>query len=152
RIYYRLLTDRFDPWMDRFNVEPGPTGKRDFERQKRNARIILLFLSSNASGKSFQREIDATMERLERAPGGSFHVIPVRLDESRIQNRVLRLEPIDVFSPGGWGQLVRRIEHDAESTLRMETDVVETKNVAQTEEEDIVPGNVADDPWKGQFG
>jgi tetratricopeptide (TPR) repeat protein/HEAT repeat protein len=147
QVYYRLLTEGFDPWMDRFNIPPEANAKREIEREKRNANIVILFLSANSSGKNFEREIKAAVDRWGREPRDIFQVIPARLDQSRIPNRLIRLEPVDLFLPDGWRQLVLRIRHAADTISD-----IRTETVVPPQEEEIVAGNVVDDPWKGQFG
>ena len=81
KIYDRLASEGFEPWMDRRDLVGGQKWKDEVPNALRNSEKILVLLSPRSLNKRgyVQREIKMALEILDEFPFGRIFLIPVML-------------------------------------------------------------------------
>jgi len=107
RIRARLQKAGLQPWLDEHDLLPGQDWDAAIRSAIRSSEAFVAFLSTRAVDKRgyVQREIHEALEVAERMPEGRAFILPVRLDECVMPDRLRRWHRIDLFKRGGYGRL-----------------------------------------------
>ena len=101
-------------WVDKRRLLPGQDWRRAIERAIEWSDLVVACFSRAAVRKrgQFQAEVRLALRCSERMPLDDWFVIPVRLEECRLPERVRGTEYLDLFPDfsGGVAKLVRAIE------------------------------------------
>src|ERR1041385_9046648 len=86
-----------DPWLDEVKLVGGQDWGLEIEKALRTSHAVLVFLSRNSVTKSgfVQKEIRLALDVADEQPEGSIFVIPLRLDDCEIPERLKRLQWIN---------------------------------------------------------
>lgn len=114
-LYRRLRADGFDPWFDEENLLPGQAWQEAIPRAVRSADVVLVCLSrsSIASAGYVQKGIKLVLDVVEEQSEGAIFIIPVRLEECDIPDRLRYLRGINLFEERGYERLVRALQYRA---------------------------------------
>ncbi len=109
RLYKRLKTDGFDPWLDEERLLPGQDWSLEIEKAMRTSDAILLCFSALSVAKEgyLQREYKRAMQHQEEKPEGTIFVIPVRLDECELPFSMREIQWVDFTE--GYARLVQAL-------------------------------------------
>jgi hypothetical protein len=107
-IYRRLRTEHLNPWLDMANLLPGQEWARAITSAIRSARFVIVFLSNNSVNKRgyVQKEIKEALDIADKMPDGEIFIIPVRLEECTVPERLSKWQWIDIFRPHGFRKIV----------------------------------------------
>jgi hypothetical protein len=121
RIYARLQGDGLQPWLDEHDLLPGQDWEQVIRSVIRGSSAFVVFLSKNAVSKTgyIQKEIREALEVTERLPEGRIFILPVRLDDCPVPERLQRWHWIDLYRKGGYTRLRESLTRDAGLTTRM---------------------------------
>lgn len=117
-LYRRLRADGFRPWLDEKELLPGQEWQEEIPVAVRNCDVVIVCLSKDSVSKEgyLQREIRDALYVAEEKPQGTIFIIPIRIDDVEVPNRLSRWQWANFFStPGGHGyedgyhQLVRAL-------------------------------------------
>jgi hypothetical protein len=105
-----LLTEGFEPWLDEEDILPGQDWDLEIRRAIRQADLILVCLSQDSVTKSgyVQKEIRFALD-VAKQPEGAVFVIPARLEECEVPERMRRWQWVDLFDDDGYGKLARSL-------------------------------------------
>jgi hypothetical protein len=111
-LYRRLLQDGFDPWLDEDNLLPGQEWETEIRRAVRQADIVVVCLSKRSIDKAgyVQREIRTALDAAEERPPGAIFVIPARIQQCQVPERLSRWQWVDLFEEKGYEQLCRALD------------------------------------------
>jgi TolB-like protein/Flp pilus assembly protein TadD len=114
-IYKRLLSDGYKPWIDKEDLLGGQEWEQEIVKAVRDSDIVIICLSRNSVNKRgyVQREIKFALDRVDEQPQGVIFLIPLRLDECDVPQRLSRWQWVDYFAEGGYEQLVKSLLHRA---------------------------------------
>jgi hypothetical protein len=103
-----LRADDFDPWFDEENLRPGQDWQFEIQQVMGLSLNVLVCLSASSVRRTgyFQREISLAVELADRWPEGSTYLIPVRLEPCSVPYRLRRWQPVDLFVPKGYEDLL----------------------------------------------
>jgi hypothetical protein len=106
--YSRLKKDEFVPWLDEENLLPGQDWDLEVRRSVRATDVVLVFLSKNSVTKTgyVQKEIRLAIDVAEEQPEGTIFIIPVRLEDCDVPDRLKKFHWVDLFSENGYPRLV----------------------------------------------
>jgi hypothetical protein len=99
-LYDALTIAGFDPWMDRRKLMPGQNWARAIEDAMGVSEFVIACFSSRSVNKKggFQAEIRHALECAQRIPLDHVFLIPVRLDDCRVPERITReVQYVDLF-------------------------------------------------------
>lgn len=106
-LYAHLLQDGFDPWLDEFNLLPGQEWETEIPRAVRKADVVVVCLSGHSIDKTgyVQREIRIALDAAEERPQGTIFVVPARIEDCQVPERLSRWQRVDLFAKGGYERL-----------------------------------------------
>ncbi len=118
RIYNRLKKDNLKPWIDDHSLQPGSDWDRVIRKTIRNCHFFAVFISSNSINKRgyIQKEISEALDVVEELPEGRVFIIPIRLEDCEIPDRLRKWQWVDIFKRGGYNKfrdaLIERLVDD----------------------------------------
>jgi hypothetical protein len=101
REYYQKLRAAgwIQPWLEEEDLLPGQDSRLEIEKAVRAADAVLVFLSSRSVTQegNLQRELKLALDVADEKPEGMVFVIPVRLDDCSLPQRLRTWKPVDAF-------------------------------------------------------
>jgi formylglycine-generating enzyme required for sulfatase activity len=115
-LYERLKADGFQPWMDKKDLLPGQKWEIEIPRQVHASDVVIVCLSSVFAKKAGygQKEIALVLDTAESQPEHSIFVIPLRLEECDVPERLHHWQWGNLFEDDGYDLLLRALRHRAE--------------------------------------
>jgi SOS-response transcriptional repressor LexA len=106
-LYYRLSDDGFDPWLDEEKLIPGQDWDLEIRKAVRQADVVAVCISNDAITKAgyVQKEIRLALDVADEKPEGTIFLIPVRLEDCNVPNRISRFQWVDLFDKAGYSKL-----------------------------------------------
>jgi|GEM_PF-5977947 len=110
-IYHLLQAEGFKPWIDAEDLVAGQDWDMEIRKAIKGAKLFLVMLSHSAVSKTgyFQKEIREALDAADSLPEGSVFIVPIKLDECAVPERVGRWQWIEVFSPIDYPKLIRTL-------------------------------------------
>jgi hypothetical protein len=109
------------PWMDETDVPPGAKWEYRINNAIWRSHYFIACLSRNSVNREgvLQDEIERALEIWEDKGEDAIFLIPVRLEECEMPERLSQFQWIDLFAPGGPERLQRAVQgrHRAAGTL-----------------------------------
>lgn len=99
-IYDELISESdIEPWLDKKDVLPGQRWKSEIRKAINESRFFIFIASENSIKKrSFvHKEIEIAFEILDELPKDHIFIIPVRLDECELPERLNDIQFVDMF-------------------------------------------------------
>lgn len=99
RLYHELREAGLDPWLDEENILPGQDWDEAIRDAIRTSDYFLACLSKAAIDRRgfFQKEIKLALDVLDEMPEGKIYLIPIRLDNCEIPQRLRHRQAVDLF-------------------------------------------------------
>lgn len=115
-LYTRLIRDGFDVWLDEQKILPGQDWAVEIENAVLSSDVILICLSKGSTTKRgyVQKEIRIALEFADEKPEGTLFIIPVRLEECEVPERLRYVHWADYFDDYGYERIVRSLKKKAE--------------------------------------
>ena len=90
---------------------PGQDWDSEIRRGVRASDAILVSLSSTSAGKSgyLQKEIRFVLDVADEKPDGRIFIIPVRIGECEIPERLRRWQWVNYYDEQGFDKLIRAL-------------------------------------------
>jgi rod shape-determining protein MreB and related proteins len=116
-LYRRLLNKGFDPWFSDEKLIPGQNWLLEISKAVRESDLVLVCLSKNSVTKRgvVQKEIKFALDVASELPEGIIFVIPIRLEECDLPERLKELHWVNLFEETGFERLTKTLEHRASS-------------------------------------
>jgi len=110
-LYDNLHADGFDPWFDEEHILPGQDWQREITKAVKQSDVVLVCLSSNSIKKTgyVQKEIKEVLDIADLQPEDTIFVIPVRLQECVVPDRLSKWQWVNLFESNGYEQLTRAL-------------------------------------------
>jgi len=106
-LYERLSKDGFAPWMDKRSLLPGQEWQLEIRRTIERSDYFIACVSKRFQDKTYaNKEIKHALDVLDMMPEGAIYLIPVRLEECPIQDRLASRQWVDLFASDGYQRLV----------------------------------------------
>ncbi len=111
KLYKRLLTDGFDVWLDEEKLMPGQDWDLEIRKAVRNADTVIVCISKDSTTKEgyIQKEIGFALDIADEKPEGTIFLIPVRLEDCEVPNRISRYQWFDLFSRNNYQKLIESL-------------------------------------------
>ena len=130
-LHRKLSADGFWPWLDEEDILPGQNWDAEIRKAVKSAHVVLVCLSQGSVNKRgyIQREISMVLDAAEEQLEDDIFLIPLRLEDCSVPQRLRRWQWVDYFQdPGkGYSRLLRSLER-RENDIR----VVVTPQVEQS--------------------
>jgi hypothetical protein len=110
-LYHRLLFDGFNPWLDEQDILPGQEWELEITKSVRSSAVVLVCLSANAVNQAgyMHKEIRYALDVAAEQPEGTIFLIPVRLDECDVPERLRRWHWVNLFEERGYNFLLKAL-------------------------------------------
>jgi hypothetical protein len=107
-LYHRLVADGFDVWLDEEDLLPGQNWREEIPRAVRDSEIIIVCLSEHSINKEgyVQKEIKMALDIADEKPEGTIFIIPARLDDCRVPDRLRPYQWVDLHTKGGYERIL----------------------------------------------
>jgi hypothetical protein len=111
KLYQRLRADGIEPWLDEENLLPGQDWHREIQRAIQATDIVVVCLSQRSVSKVgyVQREMRFALDKADEQPEGTIFIIPTRLEECSVPDRLRYWHWVDLFIEGGYTRLIRAL-------------------------------------------
>ena len=97
----------FRPWLDVEEIMPGQVWQKAVTRAIEQSAAALVLVSAHLQKKGFvQEELKVALETLQEREEGLSPVIPVRLDDSEVPERLSHVQWVDMSEQRGMERLV----------------------------------------------
>jgi len=116
-LYRRLCSDGIAPWLDEEDVAPGQSWQLAIEDAVRSSDVAIICLSSRPITEAgyVQKGIMYVLDVADEQPGGAIFLIPLRLEECEVPERLRKWQWVDLFREAGYERLLRALRERAES-------------------------------------
>jgi CheY-like chemotaxis protein len=110
-LYRRLQHDGFKPWLDEKDLVGGQKWREEIPRAVRAADFVLVCLTQQAVTKEgyVQKEIKFALDIADEKPEGAIFLIPIKLAECSIPQRLSEFHCINLFDENGYNNLLRAL-------------------------------------------
>lgn len=114
-LHKRLLTDGINPWLDEENLLAGQEWEQEIPKAVRESDIVIICLSQSAINKKgyVQKEIKYALDVADEQPERTIFLIPIKLEECQIPERLRRWHCVDLFKENGYDRLMRALRSRA---------------------------------------
>jgi nucleoside phosphorylase len=111
-LYRRLLHDGYKPWFDEEDLIPGQRWEIEIPKAVRASDAIVICLSQKSISKSgyVQKEIKFALDVADEKPENIIFVIPCRLEECEVPERLKPFHWVNLFQENGYSGLLRALE------------------------------------------
>ncbi|HEV3041326.1 MAG TPA: TIR domain-containing protein [Candidatus Angelobacter sp.] len=115
KLYQRLKADGFDPWFDEETILPGQDWEYEVRKAVRAVDIVLVCLSCISVERAgfANKEIKLALDIADEKPEGTIFIIPVKLEECEVPDRLRRWHWVSLFEDRGYEKLLRTLQQRA---------------------------------------
>lgn len=115
-LYKALQRDGFDPWLDEENLLPGQDWNYEISKAVRDSSAVVVCLSEDSVSKAgyVQKEIKFALDVADRQPEGSIFIIPAKLEECDVPDRLSQWHWVRLNEVDGYTRLVAALKRRAE--------------------------------------
>jgi hypothetical protein len=116
KLSQRLQDNKVLPWLDEEDILPGQDWDREIKKAVRKSDIILVCCSTSSVTKAgyIQKEIRFALDIADEKLEGEIFIIPVRLENCDVPERLTRWQWVDLFLENGYEKLLRALRARAE--------------------------------------
>lgn len=109
--YHRLKTNGVDPWLDEEDLLPGQAWQVEITKAVQASSAVLVFLSrGSVQATGFvNKEIKFALDVADAQPEGKIFVIPARLEDCEVPERLRHLQWVNLFEAAGYEKLLRAL-------------------------------------------
>ncbi len=127
KFYSQLLADGFDPWLDEEKILAGQDWHLEITKAVRNVDVVIVCLSPSSITQAgyVQKEIKYALDVADEQPEGTIYLIPLKLEECALPDRLSRWHCVNLFENQGYGKLVAALQYRSR-TLGLSLAVPET--------------------------
>lgn len=110
-LYQQLKAAGVEPWFDEEDLVAGQDWEHEIRRAVRAAHAILVCLSRDSVSKTgfIQKEIRIALDVADEQPEGTIFIIPLKLEECDVPDRLSRWQWINYVEPRGHERLLRAL-------------------------------------------
>ena len=119
QLYNNLISIGIDAWLDEEKILPGQDWQYEISKAVRNSDIIVICLSSTSVNKTgyVQKEIKYALDIAEEKPEGTIFLIPARLENCSVPDRLSGKQWVNLFEEKGFERLLKSLEAYLKSNL-----------------------------------
>jgi len=116
-LYKRLTTEGVDAWLDKERLLPGQDWRLEIPKAVREADVVVVCLSKKSITKEgyVQKEIKFALDIAEEKPEGTIFLIPARLEDCSVPERLSRWQWVDLYEDDGFIRLLRSLKLRADA-------------------------------------
>lgn len=106
KLVKRLIKDGVDAWLDKEELLPGQDWESKIRQAVRDSDIVIVCLSCQFNEKGYRlKEMSIALDEVTLHPEDEIFIIPARLEECDVPERLKRWQWVDLFKSGGYERL-----------------------------------------------
>ena len=111
-LYKRLIHEGIDTWLDQEKLIPGQDWGIEIPRAVKEADVVVVCLSNNSITKEgyIQTEIKFALDVAEEKPDGTIFLIPARIEDCPVPEKLSRWQWVDLFEENGYARLLASLQ------------------------------------------
>jgi len=111
-LYKRLVREGIDAWLDQEKLLPGQDWRVEIPRAVQEADVVVICLSNKSITKEgyIQKEIKFALDSAEEKPDGTIFLIPARIEDCPVPEKLSRWQWVDLFEENGYIKLLRSLK------------------------------------------
>jgi len=115
RLYARLRRDRINAWLDEKHLLPGERWDFEIKKAIRQSDVVVVCLSSASVSKEgyVNKEIKIALDLADEKPDGTIFLIPARLEDCPVPDRLMDWQWVNLFEPKGYSLLIAALQKRA---------------------------------------
>ena len=119
-LYQRLQAEGFEPWMDTEDLLPGQEFEYHIPKAIRASDFFFVCLTRNSVNRRgfLQKEILEALDVWKEKLRGDIYLIPVRLEDCEVPERLQPFLWADLFDANGFAKLLRALRKQIETQQR----------------------------------
>jgi hypothetical protein len=119
-LYWQLIEEGFMPWLDEENLLAGQDWQTEIRKAVKRSDVVVICLSRHSVNKTgfFQREIAFALDAASEQPESAIFLIPARIEECDIPERIQHFQSPRIFETKGYGNLLSALRVRATSLGR----------------------------------
>ena len=116
-LFKRLTLEGVNAWLDQEKLLPGQDWRMEIPRAVREADVVVICLSNKSITKEgyVQKEIKFALDIAEEKPDGTIFLIPARLEDCTVPERLNRWQWVDLYDENGFIKLLRSLKLRADA-------------------------------------
>lgn len=117
-LYNRLQKGKLRPWLDEKMLLPGQDWQLEIPKAVRDSDVVIVCISKRSINKEgyLQKELRIALDVADEKPEGAIFIIPLRLEECDIPERLRRWQWVDYFEPEGFSRLMLALRKREQAT------------------------------------
>jgi hypothetical protein len=126
-LHQRLLNAGIKPWLDEEDLLPGQKWEQEIPNAVRNSDVVIVCIShaSRTRAGYVQKEIKYALDVAEEQPEGTIFIIPLRLEDCEVPQRLRPYQWVNYFEERGYKQLMKALQVRAEQVGASAPEAVE---------------------------
>jgi cold shock CspA family protein len=118
-LYRRLRAEEMIPWFDEEYLLPGQDWDYEIRKAVSNSDAVVVCVSKGSVNKAgyVQKEIKHALDIADMQPDGVIYLIPLKLEECDMPEKLCRWHWVNYFEENGYDQLIRALRFRAASLL-----------------------------------
>lgn len=110
-LYKRLAADGVDVWLDAESLIAGQNWQVEIPKAIKDADVVIVCLSEKSINKEgyVQKEIKFALDIADEKPEGTIFIVPARLEECAVPDRLSTYHWVDLFADEGYERLMRAL-------------------------------------------
>jgi hypothetical protein len=118
-LYNQLCNSGVDAWLDEEKLLPGQKWEREIPKAVKNSDVVIVCLSKAAINKSgyVQKEIKYALDIADEKPDDSIFIIPLKLEQCDIPDRLRPLHCVGLFEEHGYERLMLALKSCADKLM-----------------------------------
>jgi formylglycine-generating enzyme required for sulfatase activity len=111
QLYTKLRQELYQPWLDEADLIPGQDWAMEIARAVRASDVVVVCLSLTSITKEgfVQKEIKQALDVADEKPEGTIFVVPLRLEDCEVPERLRRWHWVNLFDSDGYEKLLRAL-------------------------------------------
>jgi len=111
KIYNELVANGIEPWLDEKSILPGQDWTYEIKKAVKSSDIVIIFLSNKSVDKTgyVQKEIKIALDAADERPEGKIFLIPAKIEECKIPDRLSSRQWVDLQSEDGFERLMQSL-------------------------------------------
>jgi hypothetical protein len=114
-LYDRLTDSGIGPWLDERDLLPGQRWQEVIPRAVRESDAVVVCISKGSAERKgyLQKEILTALDAAEEQPEGAIYLIPAKLEECDVPERLRPYQWVNLFDEPGYAMLLRALRRQA---------------------------------------
>ena len=111
RLYAWLRENGVVPWLDEEDILPGQSWEYEIRKAVRMSSMVIVCLSHSSVAKAgyVNKEIKYALDVADEQPEGRIFIIPVKLEECQVPERLAGWQWVNIFEPRGYDRLLKAL-------------------------------------------